>query len=170
VGSSDYYRQTDWLADLRVRGRWSVVVLFVDGGVNGGSGEFAEIDRPRQGVAGWGTPQTRAERRVGALNEFRFDPEWMLSFRVDELEPGRHVAWTAVQVPPDWKGTRISFDITPNGDSVNLRFSQTGFPPDYEQLGFFNCQWALYMRRLKLLVGTGQGEPFGSAAQNLARW
>lgn len=47
-GHADYYRQTDWKADLRVCGQWSVIVHFVDGNTNGGSGEFAEIDAPRK--------------------------------------------------------------------------------------------------------------------------
>jgi len=44
----DSYRWTDWTADLRVSGQWSVKVPFADGSTNGGSGEFAEIDPPRK--------------------------------------------------------------------------------------------------------------------------
>jgi uncharacterized protein YndB with AHSA1/START domain len=47
-GHADYYRQTGWKADLRVRGEWSVTVHFTDGSTNGGSGEFAEVDVPRK--------------------------------------------------------------------------------------------------------------------------
>lgn len=47
-GHPDFYRQTDWKADLRVCGPWSVTVQFKDGSTNGGSGEFAEIDKPRK--------------------------------------------------------------------------------------------------------------------------
>jgi len=45
-GHPEYYRQTNWKADLRVCGAWSVQVVFMDGSTNGGSGEFAEIDPP----------------------------------------------------------------------------------------------------------------------------
>ena len=48
VGAHPDYRQTEWAADLRVCGQWSVTVVFVDGNVNHGSGEFAEIDAPRK--------------------------------------------------------------------------------------------------------------------------
>jgi len=47
-GHPDYYRQTDWQADLRVCGQWSVIVRFKDGSTNGGSGEFAEISSPHK--------------------------------------------------------------------------------------------------------------------------
>lgn len=45
-GHPEYYQMTDWKAELRICGPWSVVVRFANGGVNGGSGEFAEIDAP----------------------------------------------------------------------------------------------------------------------------
>jgi uncharacterized protein YndB with AHSA1/START domain len=45
-GHPDYYRQTDWQADLRVSGQWRVTVRFRDGTTNRGSGEFAEIHAP----------------------------------------------------------------------------------------------------------------------------
>ena len=44
----DFYRWTNWQADLRVCGQWRVTVRFTDGSLNGGSGEFAEIDAPRK--------------------------------------------------------------------------------------------------------------------------
>jgi uncharacterized protein YndB with AHSA1/START domain len=47
-GHPDYYRQTNWKADLRVCGAWSVQVVSTDGSTNGGRGEFAEIDEPRK--------------------------------------------------------------------------------------------------------------------------
>ena len=100
----------------------------------------------------------------GAPNEFRFGPGAALSFRVDRLEPGRHVAWTGVQVPADWRGTRIDFAITPRGDSVDLRFSHAGFAHGYERLGYFNYRSAQPLRSLTLLLECGRGEPFGSAA------
>jgi glutathione S-transferase len=47
-GHPDFYRQTDWSADLRVCGEWRVTVRFADGSANGGLGEFAEIDPPHK--------------------------------------------------------------------------------------------------------------------------
>jgi uncharacterized protein YndB with AHSA1/START domain len=47
-GHPDFYRQTEWTADLRVCGQWSVTVVFKDGSTNVGSGEFAELDAPRK--------------------------------------------------------------------------------------------------------------------------
>src|SRR5260370_25251121 len=47
-GHPDFYCSTEWSADFRVCGQWSVTVRFPDGSTNDGSGEFAEIDPPRK--------------------------------------------------------------------------------------------------------------------------
>jgi hypothetical protein len=44
----------------------------------------------QKGLTGWWTPQVKAEPTVGALNEFHFTGT-TLKFRVDKLEPARHV-------------------------------------------------------------------------------
>jgi uncharacterized protein YndB with AHSA1/START domain len=121
----------------------------------------------QQGLAGWWTPQVKAEPIVGALNEFNFAGT-TLTFRVDQLEPARHVAWSSVQVPPDWEGTRVLFDITPGDDTVNLRFSHAGFASPGGSFGGTSYVWAQYVRSLKLLLETGKGEPFGSTGSRLA--
>jgi len=121
----------------------------------------------QKGFAGWWTPQVKAEPTVGALNEFHFAGT-TLTFRVDQLEPARHVTWTSVQVPPDWEGTQVLFDITPGDDTVNLRFSHTGFASTGGSFGSTSYSWAQYLRSIKLLLETGKGEPFGSAGSRLA--
>jgi uncharacterized protein YndB with AHSA1/START domain len=49
-GSADTYRMTEWIADLRVGGRWSVLVRAADGQTFPATGEFLEIDAPRKVV------------------------------------------------------------------------------------------------------------------------
>jgi uncharacterized protein YndB with AHSA1/START domain len=76
-GHPDFYRMTDWSADLRVTGQWSVVVRFADGNTNGGSGEFAEIDdidEPRKLVM---TRKFEKHPLLGSRETtitYRFDP------------------------------------------------------------------------------------------------
>ena len=121
----------------------------------------------QKGLAGWWTPQVKAEPMMGALNEFHFVGT-TLKFRVDKLEPARHVTWSSVQVPPDWEGTQVLFDITPGDDTVNLRFSHTGFASPGGSFGVTSYSWAQYLRSIKLLLETGEGEPFGSRGSRLA--
>ena len=47
-GSEDTYHMTNWAADLRVGGRWSVVPRTADGSTTPASGQFLEIEGPRK--------------------------------------------------------------------------------------------------------------------------
>jgi uncharacterized protein YndB with AHSA1/START domain len=49
-GSPDTYRMTRWKSDLRVGGRWGVVIEFVGGPTVPAGGEFLEIDPPHRVV------------------------------------------------------------------------------------------------------------------------
>ncbi|MBA2677708.1 MAG: SRPBCC domain-containing protein [Ktedonobacteraceae bacterium] len=121
----------------------------------------------QKGLSGWWTPQVEARSTVGAINEFHFVGT-TLTFCVSALEPARHVAWSSVQVPPDWEGTQVLFDITPKDNMVNLRFSHTGFASLDGTFGVTSYSWAQYLRSIKLLLETGEGEPFGSVGSRLA--
>jgi len=113
--------------------------------------------------AWWTKAKTHAQ--VGGINEFAFGPG-ALTFRVQRLEPGKAVAWSADQVPPDWKGTQILFELSDGTKSgtVTLRFSHSGFRTMTPIVAFTSYCWAQYLRSLKLLLETGKGEPFGSPA------
>ena len=81
-GSADTYRMVDWSADLRVGGRWTVVVRTADGKDLPASGEFLEIEAPRRIV------HTR-----------RYD--W------DHPTLGRHETKVAYLLQPIATGTRV---------------------------------------------------------------
>ncbi len=131
------------------------------------SDRLYEVITTQKGLAGWWTPQVKVEPIVGALNEFYFVGT-TLTFRVDKLEPARHVAWLSGRVPSDWEGTQVLFDITSEGDTTNLRFSHTGFVSTDGSFGVTSYSWAQYLRSIKLLLETGEGEPFGSKGSRLA--
>lgn len=130
--------------------------------------ELYQAITTQEGLAGWFTPGTKAEPKVGTSLEFKFPHATDLKFCVDELERDHSVVWSNVQTIPDWESTRIKFCITGRGDITNLQFCQTGLPPDYKDLSAFSYFWAQYMRSLKLLVETGKGEPYGSVGSRLA--
>jgi uncharacterized protein YndB with AHSA1/START domain len=121
----------------------------------------------RKGIAGWWTPDVKAEPKVGAINELGF-MGMILKFRVDRLEPVRHISWSGLQVPPLWEQTRVHFDITPDGDMVLLKFTHAGFTSTGGDFGLTSYSWAQYVRSIKLLLESGEGEPFGSKGSRLA--
>jgi len=80
-GHPDFYRMTDWSADLRVTGQWSVMVHLAGGGVNGGCGEFAEIEEPRKLV------MTRRFESHPLLDT----RETTITYRLDSIPAGTRV-------------------------------------------------------------------------------
>jgi uncharacterized protein YndB with AHSA1/START domain len=108
----------------------------------------------QEGLAGWYTPDAKAKPQADTQIELGFSG-MILKFHVDKLDPAHRIVWSNVQTIPDWKDTRITFDIIPQVKEVNLTFSQTGFARDYADIGMFTYLWAQYMRSLKLLVETG---------------
>jgi uncharacterized protein YndB with AHSA1/START domain len=121
-----------------------------------------------RGLAGWWTPDVTAQPRVGGVNTFHFGLEARLAWRVDELVPGRRVAWSSIEGPPEWDGTRLLFDIAPIAGRTDLRFTHAGLPDGYTDYAGFAYLWGQYVRSIKLLLETGTGEPYGSAASRAA--
>ena len=115
-----------------------------------------------QGIAAWWT-KAKTQATVGAVNEFAFGAG-AVTFRVEKLEPGKAVGWSAEQVPADWQGTRVLFELSDGTKTgfVTLRFSHTGFKAMTPVVTFTNYAWAQFLRSLKLFLETGKGEPFGS--------
>ncbi len=116
------------------------------------------------GIAAWWT-KAKTQAAVGAINEYAFG-QGTVTFRVDKLEPNKAVGWSAQDVPPDWKGTRVLFELSDGAraGAVTLRFSHAGFPAMTPVVAFTNYAWAQFLRSLKLFLETGIGEPFGSPA------
>lgn len=77
----DYYHWTDWKADLRVQGQWSVTVCLNDGSTNSGWGEFVEIEAPRKLVM----------TRVFKQHPFQGKRETTITYRLEPTENGTRV-------------------------------------------------------------------------------
>jgi uncharacterized protein YndB with AHSA1/START domain len=121
-----------------------------------------------KGVAAWWT-KAKMSPTVGGSNEFAFSRGLTITFQCETLEEDRRVEWSAESVPPDWKGTRVVFEIASEGDgTVWLTFRHVGFRAANRMFEQTSYAWANYVRSLKLLLETGAGEPFGSAASKAA--
>jgi uncharacterized protein YndB with AHSA1/START domain len=81
----------------------------------------------QQGLRGWWTADTSADEKVGGKTEFGFDKRGMV-FRmtIDKLDPGKRVVWSCHGDHPEWNGTILSWELTPQDGGTTLRFTQTG--------------------------------------------
>src|SRR5260370_36833733 len=110
-----------------------------------------------KGICAWWT-KAKTQAKVGGINEFAFRDGAAATFRGEKLGPGKAVAWSAVQVPPDWNGTQVLFELSSGkkGGPVTLRFGHTGFKTMTPLVAFSSYAWARYLRSLKLYLETGK--------------
>ena len=80
------------------------------------------------GLRSWWTADTRADEKVGGKAEFGFDKRGMV-FRMDieKLEPGKSVVWSCHGDHPEWTGTVLTWELSPQNGGTTLRFTQSGW-------------------------------------------
>lgn len=84
-----------------------------------------------------------------------------------EVIPGKKVVWLItdsrlnfIKDKSEWTNTKISFDITPQGDKTALRFTQWGLTPEVECYDACSNAWGDYVNNsLRNLINTGRGNP-----------
>lgn len=84
-----------------------------------------------------------------------------------EVIPGKKVVWLItdsrlnfIKDKSEWTNTKISFDITPQGDKTALRFTQWGLTPEVECYDACSNAWGDYINNsLRNLINTGRGNP-----------
>lgn len=110
----------------------------------------------RDGLAGWWATNTQGESQVGGVIQFRFGAGGF-DMQVLELEPGRRVLWQVVDGPPEWVGTRVSWDLKQEGDYTIVLMKHTGWKEPVEFMHHCSTKWAIFLMSLKSLVETGKG-------------
>ena len=121
----------------------------------------------REGLRGWWTPLVRGSPRVGGVLRFRFKGlAEHIDMQVEESVEPLRVAW-ACKVHsslPEWKGTRIAFDIEAVGaDRCKLRLEHAGLVPALECYEDCSLGWEHFLGSIALYAETGRGLPFGGA-------
>jgi uncharacterized protein YndB with AHSA1/START domain len=117
----------------------------------------------REGLAGWWTTNTQGESKVGEVLTFRFSADGKeiggFDMKVLELESGARVLWQVIEGPAEWIGTKISFDLTQQGDFAIVLFKHQGWKEPVEFMHHCSTKWAVFLMSLKSLVETGKGAP-----------
>ncbi len=112
-----------------------------------------------KGLAGWWTSDTRGDPSEGGIIEFYFN-QHRVDMKVVEVDPGRHVVWQVLSGNDDWVGTKISFDISRNGDLTKVMFKHGGWRQPTEHMYHCSTKWGTFLMSLKSLLETGQGAAF----------
>jgi uncharacterized protein YndB with AHSA1/START domain len=112
-----------------------------------------------EGLSSWWTGDTRGESKVGGELQFRFG-DGGFDMKVLELEPGKRVLWQVVDGPEEWRGTKISFDLSQNGDWTVVLFKHQSWKAPVEFMHHCSTKWAVFLLSLKSLHETGKGAPW----------
>lgn len=102
------------------------------------------------GLRKWWTADTKADETVGGKAEFGFDNRGMVfKMNLDKLEPSKRVVWSCQGDHPEWKGTILIWELTPQNGRTTLRFTQTGWKEVTDFCATCNSTWGELMYRLK---------------------
>ena len=111
-----------------------------------------------EGLSGWWTRNTQGDGSVGGVIQFRFGAGGF-DMKVLALDPGKRVLWQVVDGPPEWIGTKVSFDLKQDGDYTIILFKHQGWKEPVEFMHHCSTKWAVFLLSLKSLVETGKGAP-----------
>ena len=117
------------------------------------------------GLASFWTRDSKAEPEVGSVAVFGFGPT-RLEMRIDDLTPGRRVAWTCLSdfpmEPHYWQGTTVSWELVADGQGgARLLLQHGNWPEALPQADVASTAfaWALVLRALKSFAETGSAQP-----------
>ncbi len=114
----------------------------------------------QDGLAGWWTTNTKAEPKVGAVDEFRFrGGQFVIKMAVAELEAGKKVSWNVKQGAPDWEGTHVTWDLIPVEQGTKVLFGHRDYTSTQGSFASASYNWAVYITSLKGYLETGKGSP-----------
>ncbi len=109
-----------------------------------------------------------------AGNPDKLDGEWTYHFgdnhrstmKTIEMVPDKKTVWLVednyfkfTKDPTEWKGNKITFDISRQGDQTKLVFTQHGLVPTYECYNVCSDAWTGFVQKsLQSLITTGKGQ------------
>ena len=99
---------------------------------------------------------------VGSVAEFRFfDRKFAFRMRVDALEPPRLVGWSCLGMDDEWLGTRIRFELAPDGTEHTLvHMTHAGWRAPTPHRAGCNFTWGQVLGRLREHLETGRIVPY----------
>lgn len=110
-------------------------------------------------LSAWWTDDTSGTPEIGGVIHFQFGDLGFFDMKVLELDPGKRVVWQVVDGPKEWIGTKVIWDLKPQGGGTTVLFKHQGWAEPIEFMHHCSTKWATYLMSLKALLETGTGYP-----------
>lgn len=128
---------------------------------------FNAINNPR----GWWSEEI--EGNTNKLNDewtYHYEDVHRCKMKIVQFIPNKKVVWLVIdnyfsftKDKSEWKGTKISFDISQKNNKTQIHFTHRGLVPQYECFDICSNAWSQYIRQsLRNLITTGKGQPNGA--------
>lgn len=125
---------------------------------------FLRVTHPR----GWWSEEIEGPtERLGDEFTYHFADTHRCKVKLTEVVPDERVVWQVMENyfnftadKHEWVGTKIVFDISPEGGKTRLRFTHVGLTSAYECYDVCRKAWGTYIQKsLFNLITTGEGKP-----------
>lgn len=119
-------------------------------------------------VRGWWSESIEGQtQKLQDEFKYHYQDVHRCTMKLIDMIPGKKVVWLVLdnylnftKDKREWKGTKIVFDISQNGNQTLLRFSHEGLVPAYECFDICANAWTKYIQQsLYSLITTGKGLP-----------
>jgi len=119
-------------------------------------------------VRGWWSEEI--EGSTDKLNDefkYHYEDVHRCHMKLIEVIPDKKVVWLVMdnyfkftKDKSEWKGTKISFEISETDNKTQIRFTHLGLVPEYECYTICRDAWTNYVHNsLHSLITTGKGQP-----------
>ncbi|MCI0378187.1 MAG: SRPBCC domain-containing protein [Gemmataceae bacterium] len=114
------------------------------------------------GLRSWWTADSVTESHVGGMAEFGFGKrKTLFRMRIEELTPPQCLVWLCLGDVDEWKGTRLTWEMTSEEGGTCLRFVHANWRSTDGWFATCNSTWGELMHRLKAYVeGKAPGPHF----------
>lgn len=127
-----------------------------------------EVFNAINNVRGWWSQEIEGGTdKLNAEFTYHYKDVHICKMKIAEFVPGKKVVWLVLdnyfnftKDKSEWKGTKISFEISEKDNKTQLRFTHMGLVPEYECYDICSNAWTDYVQNsLRNLITKGKGQP-----------
>jgi hypothetical protein len=119
-------------------------------------------------VRGWWSEEIEGSTdKLNGVFTYHYKDVHRCEMKLIEFIPDKKVVWSVIdnyfnftKDKREWKGTKISFEISKKNKKTQIRFTHLGLVPEYECFDVCSNAWSQYVQQSLLsLIMTGKGLP-----------